>query len=272
MKEFLIFLFTASLLTVSGVAQTVKSYRVEMLQGGGYLGIHLREVTAEDVTALSLNRESGVVIEEVLPDTPAAEAGLQANDVVLGYAEQPVLSAAQFRRLVSETPAGRTVEITLSRDGQMLTRSVTLAGRKGLLSGSFPQLEELKDLDLEMPHVQIGPDDQDVFVWRGRPRLGIRAEPLTEQMAEFLGVPEKKGVLVMEVLKETPASSAGLRAGDVIVACDGHEVETPADLTRHLDEGTVELKIVRNGSHQTLSAVIENQRKERETGGSSIKL
>ena len=58
-----------------------------------------------DVGDLGLEQESGVLIESVLPDTPAEEADLRQGDVVLAYAGQPVLSVRQFQRLVSDTPA-----------------------------------------------------------------------------------------------------------------------------------------------------------------------
>ena len=82
------------------------------------LGVRISDVTAERLAELKLAGETGVVIEEVEAESPAAKAGLQKNDVILTFAGERVRSAAQLRRLVQETPAGRTVTLEISRGGQ----------------------------------------------------------------------------------------------------------------------------------------------------------
>jgi hypothetical protein len=63
-----------------------------------------------------------------------------------------------------------------------------------------------------------------------RARLGITAMPLTNQLAEYFGVREG-GVLVSAVEERSPSATAGLKAGDVIIAIDGAPVRTPQDVT-----------------------------------------
>src|SRR5262249_42281882 len=91
----------------------------------------------------------------------------------------------------------------------------------------------------------------------GRPRLGISAEPVTDQLAGFFGVRDGHGVLVSEVTDGSPAAKGGLKAGDVIVAVDGGKIESVSDLRNQLSkktEGAVVFKVVRN--HQETSVTV----------------
>jgi C-terminal processing protease CtpA/Prc len=84
---------------------------------GGYLGVVLEEVAQDDVARLKLADERGALVKSVEDDTPAARAGLKTGDVVLKYQGENVLSASQLRRLIRETPAGRSVALEVARDG-----------------------------------------------------------------------------------------------------------------------------------------------------------
>jgi S1-C subfamily serine protease len=82
-----------------------------------------------------------------------------------------------------------------------------------------------------------------------KPRLGVTLQPLTDQMADFLGVPGKKGVLVTSTVEGSPAAGK-LKAGDVIVRADSRAVEVPEDLTKIVREkeagGKLELRVIRD--------------------------
>ena len=83
--------------------------------GGGFLGVVPGDVTPDNMKSLGLSEEYGVVLNDVLDDTPAKSAGLQKNDVVIGWNGTRVESAAQLRRLIHETPVGRSVKIDYIR-------------------------------------------------------------------------------------------------------------------------------------------------------------
>jgi len=90
--------------------------------------------------------------------------------------------------------------------------------------------------------------------------LGVSIQPLTEEIAEALGLDEKRGALVVEVLEGTPAAEAGLESGDVILSFDGKEVASPEELSRTVAEtevgDTVEIGILRGGERRTVNAKI----------------
>src|SRR5216684_9081068 len=112
------------------------------MAGGTYLGVNLAEIGNERAKELKLREPAGVEITRVEEGSPAEKAGLKADDVVLEYNGQRVEGMEQFGRFVRETPAGREVRLSISRDGNPQTVPVTLAARKNAMpqvfSGTWP--------------------------------------------------------------------------------------------------------------------------------------
>jgi len=220
--------------------------------GGAWLGVTLRDVTADKAHELKLPGEYGALVEEVSEDSPAATAGLAKGDVILEFAGERVRSAAQMRRLIRETPAGRTVALLISRNGQARTLNVTLKARHESFSFQVPQI-----------HVQPFPNqDFEYRMLSPGPRLGISGEDLTSQLATYFGVKQGKGVLVREVESGSAAEKAGLKAGDVITRVEDTEVSGLEGLRHALPrdfEGKkkISLLIVRERREQTLTVELQ---------------
>ncbi len=238
--------------------------------GRSYLGIGVAEVDAERAKALKLPEERGVEITRVEPDSPAEKAGLKVGDVVLEYNGQRVEGTQQFVRLVRETPPGRRVTLVISRDGATQTVTATLGRRRYPDWPLGPEFRtDMERLRTELDRMrremrEVGP--RVYMSWRSA-LLGVEAESLTDQLAEFFGV--KEGVLVRSVLKGTPAEKAGLKAGDVITKVDGEAVRTPDEVARKLrgarSKGTVPLTIVRNRAEMTVNVTLPAERGRRQT-------
>ncbi len=114
----------------------------------------------------------------------------------------------------------------------------------------------LRELHIdELPNVG-GDGTHRIVVRTGRPRLGVRCEPLSGDLASALDVPGGEGVLVLGVNDDSPAQRAGLRAGDVILAVDGHGVKDVVGLQKSLGdaEGRVSLSVSRKGARRTIEA------------------
>ncbi|HSR51981.1 MAG TPA: PDZ domain-containing protein [Acidobacteriota bacterium] len=236
-------------------------------RGGGSLGIEIRNVEDEDVASLRLSRVAGVVIERVFPGSAAEEAGLEPGDVILEYGGVSVLSVRQLQRLVSETPEGREVDLRINRDGSQQTVMARVGSRRGssVWSGEGVRPRILDDFDwnfnfdnLHRFRLEPGEGKGQIFIMSSRPLLGISVVPLTEQLADFLQVPDSEGLLVTEVRAESPAAEAGLQAGDVIVELNGEGVGQPHRLSLRLKAGQVnDLRIYRRGQPLDLSVDIE---------------
>src|SRR5262249_13727455 len=97
--------------------------------GGSWLGVSIEGLTSRRAKELDMKEETGGEVREVVPDSPADEAGVQKKDVILEYQGARVEGAMQLTRLVRETPAGRTVSVKLLRDGSPKTVHIKLAER-----------------------------------------------------------------------------------------------------------------------------------------------
>ena len=243
---------------------------------GSYLGVELADISADEVGRYGLDREEGVLVKRVEKTSPAADAGVQEEDVILSYAGNAVFSAAQFQRLVSETPVGRKVPLTVIRGKKKLELSAKVgkreAGRQAEIFRNLPNLPNMPGFELRVPRTAREPrtlGDRDVRITVRKPRLGISAIPMTEQLAPKYGVKEG-GVLITEVNKDSVAEKAGLKAGDVITEVDTVKVADLEDIARALDrnEGrSFEIKLVRDQKPLTLKAQLpEPEQKERKSG------
>jgi serine protease Do len=229
--------------------------------GSGWLGVEIGEVTAEKAKDLKLSTVRGVMVMDVEPDSPAAKAGLKDNDVIMQYDGQTVEGTVQFRRLVRETPAGRTVTLGISRNGNTQNVSVDLGERSAFFEKKMKG--KMRDFDNALAFSIPNPDFSfAVPVMEGRsPLLGIGAEDLSGQLGTYFGAPDGTGILVREVRPGMAAEKAGLKAGDVIVKVDGKPVRTLADLRTQLrDKGvqkSVSLGILRKGAEMNVAVTIE---------------
>ncbi|MCS6815907.1 MAG: PDZ domain-containing protein [Blastocatellia bacterium] len=218
----------------------------------GYLGVYVTDLTPEKAKQLRTPGEYGVLVMEVAEESPAAKAGIKANDVIIEFNGVRVEGEVQFGRLVRETPPGRTVPVKIVRDGKTQELKVTLGSRRPIAIG--PDFR----FDLRIPEIRIPPI---VVQLGGYSLLGVRVQDLTEQLGEYFGVPEGRGVLITFVRAGSPAERAGLRAGDVIVAVDDTDVRDVREFTRVLmrKEGNVSLTIVRNKERQKVTVTLERR-------------
>jgi serine protease Do len=167
----------------------------------------------------------------------------------------------QFRRLVRETLAGRTVALTVWREGRAQNLNVTLSTRRDSICGRVSVMPDFR-LDLEpMLRYRIEPRIEQLFRYSATPRLGIGGQDLSGQLGQYFGAPEGAGVLVTEVAAGTPAEKAGIKAGDVIIKMDGVRVRNLEDLRERMraarEKGSTSVTLLRKGSEMTLNVQIE---------------
>jgi serine protease Do len=237
--------------------QIERALRVSL--GGSFLGVGVAEVDTERAKALKLKEERGVEITNIEEGSPAAKAGLQKGDVVVEFNGQRVEGTEQFVRLVRETPAGRQIRLSVSRGGVAQTVAATVEKRKLTThSGGFV-MPRIPNVHIQMPDIPTA-----MMSWRSS-MLGIEAESVDSQLAEYFGV--KEGVLVRSVVKASAAEKAGLKAGDVITKVDAAKVSSPREITnaiRSKQGGTFPLTLVRDRKETTLNVTLEEPRSERE--------
>jgi serine protease Do len=231
--------------------------------GGGRIGVSVADLDPSDAGS---KVSSGVLIESVDADSPAAKAGLRKGDIVVEFDGERVRSVRQFTRLVTETPVGRTVAAAVQRDGQRVT--VNLAPREPegvrLMDGDFLRgAEELRNFAYTVPRAWRPEGEArrefESLLRPGGAVLGITTDDLSGQLGEYFGT--KDGALVSSVRADSLGAKTGLKAGDVITSLNGATVANSAELRRRLarlesgEEFT--LGVVRDKKPMTLKGKIE---------------
>jgi serine protease Do len=220
-----------------------------------FLGVYFDEVTGEDVETFRLPDERGAKVLGVMENSPAEESGLMEEDVIVSWNGARLESGRQLKRLVGETPPGRSVKLKVIRGGSEVELDAEIGTRDNVLGGSpvnpwFQQGTPFPNWHppIDEPDIRHEPDWNAFEEHSSRPKLGVMLQSLTEQFGEFLGIEGDKGAIIFEVIEDTPAQSAGLRAGDVIVAIEDEKMDTPLDVQKKISDssGTVEVRIVRN--------------------------
>lgn len=227
--------------------QRARSTELRRPANRGYLGVGVVELTDERVQALKLKDDQGVEVKRVEDNSPAARAGLKNNDVILEVNGKSIDGLETFLSMIGETQPGTKIHLTIWREGAKKTLAATLDSRPDNLF-YFSGPEPLNPPAPPMPPAPFGngfpglPADS--------PKVGFEGEPVYGQLADFFGV--KQGVLVRSVNPDTPASHAGLKAGDVVTKVNGTPVTNPREITG----------LVRTGGKKEISFTVVRGKKE----------
>ena len=199
--------------------------------------------------------DRGVVVTGVVPDGPASETGIREGDLITAFDGTAVVGVVQFQRLVSETPVGRTVEVTFSRNAEEQNATLTISAR--------PIQFEV----VSRPGSTVSPTPSRWFpdgryfaygisIGETASRFGVQVQEMRFELRQFFGADPDAGVLIVSMDDDSIGAGAGLQVGDVIVAVDGNRVTSVTDL-RNLSEG-----ILATGN--ALTVTILRDRSERE--------
>ena len=227
--------------------------------GRSYLGIDIRDISSDRLSALKLKEERGVEVTMVDQDAPAGKAGLKEHDVILDFNGTKVEGEEQLRRLIRETPPGRKVALGISRDGNPMTINVELGDRSKLMADSLEKMGRVRVMippirpEINIPDLNIDLMSPPTYT----PALGLQVDNLGAQLGEVFGVKDGHGLLVKSVEKGSVAEKAGMKAGDVIIRAANEKVSDRSDLRRvlrsHREGGKIVLGIVRDKHEQNIT-------------------
>ncbi len=189
-----------------------------------YLGVAIDEVTPELAGQLGVPAGEGVLINEVFPDTPAAEAGLEPGDVIVSFAGQRVTEPRELQEVVERLPLDTSQEMQIVRDGEPRTLEVVVR--------SLPE-----DFGRRLPPSPgpTPPEEEQQFE-----EMGIEVSDMTAQQAEQLGYAGFEGALITGVAPASPAAEAGLREGMLILRVGPTPVTSVAELDEALADVSLE--------------------------------
>jgi len=188
----------------------------------GWLGVQIQEVNRELAESFGMERPEGALVAQVLEDSPAQAAGLQAGDVIVEFNGRTVGSASALPPLVGLTPVGEAAKVVVLRDGKRKKLDVEIGKLKGEENAAAPKQPKID-------------------------KLGMTLGNISESERTELKI--EGGVRVEEV-NPGPAQRAGLRAGDIIVAVGNKPVSNAKALRKQLAKakGPVALLLRRDGT------------------------
>jgi S1-C subfamily serine protease len=219
----------------------------------GYLGIEFHDLTHDQAAAMHLRDPRGVEVLLVDHDGPAAEAGLQPHDLITGLNGHIVASGEALHRMIREAGAGVVVRLSVFRNGSPITIHAKLANRvdverkawarvadappssgddailSGVVDGVAIVPASAPPTATTPPHTQGLIDS----LLHG-PFTGLELQVMQPQLASYFGAPRGQGLLVQSVAGGSPAASAGVHAGDVILRADARSMRTTSDWSKHL--------------------------------------
>lgn len=219
------------------------------LSGSSFLGVDLAEVTAEAAGRLKLRETRGALVTGVSTDTAAAKAGLQKDDVIVKWNGEAIESARELGRHIRETPVGRSVKLSVMRDGREMEVTATLGERS----------EYMRRLRFDSRPVRTRVVRPARIRTRSL-RMGLSLQGMSPQLAEYFGLKDRNGALVVFVHPDTGAAKAGIKAGDVIMSIGGETIENPSkvhQILRSKSEGPVEVKVMRDKQERTFTVQLE---------------
>jgi len=178
----------------------------------GFLGVMVQDLTPPLAKELNIPVSQGALITEVVPHTPAAKAGLREKDVIIAYNGKPVKNAAELKSFVLLTKPGTVVTLRIVRDGKFMNVRVRIAAPKRSFFFSRTLFHKLQQF-LE--------------------NIGIVVGRLTPDVAKRLGG-HVHGVVIKDIIPETPADYAGLTPGLVIDEVNGKKIRGLRDFYKAL--------------------------------------
>jgi serine protease Do len=199
----------------------------------GWLGVMIQQITPQLKDKLDLETENGALVADVTEGGPAEEAGIRRGDVITSFDGKQIEEMRDLPFIVATTPVGKKVTVAVIRDGEKRNFTVEVGEMK-----EEKESEQAEETEAE---------------------LGMTLRENTPDLAEEYNLPVQNGVVVVEVLPNSPAASAGLKPGDVILEVDQEPLKDLGDFrkkTGQYESGeTLLLLVNRQGS--TLFLTVE---------------
>lgn len=213
----------------------------------GYLGIEFHDLSSEQAATMHLRDSRGVEVLLVDHDGPAGKAGLRPHDLITGLNGHIVASGETLRRMIREAGAGAEVKLSIFRNGVPVLIRTKLANREQVARQAWERMNAADPpsqgtfvegfTETYAAPSQPVPVHNQTFLssmLHSGPFTGLMVEALQPQLGNYFGAPSGIGLLVQAVDLGSPAASAGLRAGDVIVRANGHTLHSTSDWSRQL--------------------------------------
>ncbi|MGA7712852.1 MAG: DegQ family serine endoprotease [Rhizomicrobium sp.] len=198
----------------STIRETVAQLEAHGHVARGWLGVQIQSVTPEMAASLGIAQPKGAIVASVLPDSPAAKAGLRQGDVITAINGKQVEDSHDLTRRVASLSAGKTASFTVSRDGAAKVMSVTIGQKKD------EQIASAGEPSSGGP----GATGQ---------AMGLGLAAVTPEVRRTYNIDDSvQGVLITKVDPDSDAADKGLQPGDVLVSVSNRSVHSPQDVEK----------------------------------------
>ena len=190
----------------------------------GWLGVRIQTVTDEIAETMGLPKPIGALVASASAGGPAAQAGIQAGDVIVKFDDKEVSDMRHLPRIVAETEIGRSVPVEIIRKGARRTVTAKV--------GELEESEQVASVSPKEKKKAAAPSKEEKVEG-----LGLSLAPISAELREQFEIgSEVKGVVVTSIAEGSGAAEKGLKAGDVIVEVNQEEVSSPAQVANFVDK------------------------------------
>ncbi|MCK4602150.1 MAG: PDZ domain-containing protein, partial [Phycisphaerae bacterium] len=214
----------------------------------GFLGVRMRDIDESLQRSYNLPTREGTLVMQIVRDSPADKAGMEAGDFVVTVDGKKITSGNELRNTVADLAPGRTVEIGVYRDGEKKRLSIEIGQQPEDMAGAFG----------EGYHRPKAEQDDDKAQME---RFGFKVATLEEGLAKRLGYKESiRGAVITNVAPDSDAAEEGLRAGVVITHVNGERIKTASEFRKAISgekaASGVRLRVVEPSGVQTIVFIV----------------
>lgn len=173
----------------------------------GYLGVQIQSVSEEISDSLGLDKARGALVTQVIEDSPAEKAGIEAGDIILSFDGKDIPRMRELPKIVALTETNKEVDVVVWRNEEKKTIRAAVGGNA-----------DIKTASIESNASEAG-------------KLGLSLSVLDQDNRQKYGIPEEAiGVLISDVLQGSPAAERGLSRGELIKKVGNTEVTEPDEV------------------------------------------
>jgi serine protease Do len=187
----------------------------------GWLGVRIQAVTGEIAETLGLDKPRGALVASVNENGPAQSGGIQPGDVILTFDGKPVSDMRHLPRVVAETRVGKTVPVTVWRKRREEKLQVAVGRLDETEQVAARDVPEKKSAKRESPTITA---------------LGLTLSNVTPELKDKFSLKDDRGVVVVDVVKDSPAAEKDLRPGDVIMEASQEEIKSAGQIASKIEE------------------------------------
>jgi serine protease Do len=184
----------------------------------GWLGVSVQDVTEDIAKSFKIKDRSGALITDVFKGDPADKAGLKTGDLIVEVNGKKIKDTHELLITIATFHVGEKISVKFLRDGEEKTVEILVAERK------------------EQPEIASSR--------QGGENFGMTVHDITPEIAQYLGIPSRTGVIIVEVAEGSPADEVGIQAQDIILQVNKVKITSMKDYQREMSKKSAKQKVL----------------------------